>query len=595
MAVSHRFLHPQAPGSDGKAVSQLLGPDGLPLHTHGGRIVQRVEGAMAQAHLIAQPDAVALQHGVDSTIAKVVRSKATSLAYSASDRERGKPKPTPINNETLRLMARHNEWVAAVLRTRKAQLGGKKWSVILKDSDDATGAAAKAAKQIERMLQRPSMYGSRPNTRPWRSFLGMWLEDLLVLDRGTIEKERNGNGWIMALYPVDGATIRPNIDEDGGYFDDAYVQLVDGQVTARFGMEELICAMDNEQTDVRFAGYGLSPLEQLIVSVTAELHASKFNSSYFERGAVPEGILNLGEDASAEDVDGFRLYWANEIQGKPWSLPIIGGSKAPDWMQWRENNRDMQFMEYQSWLLKKICAVYQMAPQDLGEIEDVNRSTADSQDKGSREMGVEPLMALIKETIDLEVIGEHGNGLGDYLEFAWEEQGDSAEEINAKFQPMHDAGVATGGEWRDAHGMDPGGDPDATHGQEGLRMHLAQGKPLPSSEDADLMGHKQELERADEQAAAEPGQPTGVPWQTADPDHPDTKQAMADHDKETGIGPRHQVGKTVAKAHPTGHDRNPALTSRQDSLDDVFSTFGGDLVEGLTLLLSGGTKEKPHQ
>jgi phage portal protein BeeE len=74
------------------------------------------------------------------------------------------------------------------------------------------------------------------------------------------------------------------------------VQVVDGVVTARFGMEELVYIADNPQTDVRFAGYGMSPLEHLVITVTAELYASKFNASYFEKGAVPEGLLNLGED-----------------------------------------------------------------------------------------------------------------------------------------------------------------------------------------------------------------------------------------------------------------------------------------------------------
>jgi phage portal protein BeeE len=573
-------------------VTQLLGPDGEPLALHNGRALDRVAGPMAAAHLIAQPQAIAAQHGADSVIAKTVRSRATSLAYSAADRERGKPKPTPINNETLRLMARHNEWVAAVIRTRKNQLGKEKWKIALKDSDDTSGAARKAAKQIERMMQRPSMYGSRPNSRSWRAFLGMWIEDLLVLDRGCIEKERNRNGWIIGMYPVDGATIRPNIDAMGGYYDDAYVQLVDGQVTARFGMEELICTMDNELTDVRFAGYGMSPLEQLIVSVTAELHAAKYNSSYFERGSVPEGLMNLGEDASPEDVDAFRVYWANEIQGKPWAFPIIGGSKAPEYMQWRDNNRDMQFMEYQQWLLKKICAVYQLAPQDLGELEDVNRSTADSQDTSSREKGLEPLMQLVKETMDLEVLGEHGCGLGDYLEFSWEEQGESAEEINTKFQPMHSAGVATGGEWRDAHGMDPDGDPKATHGKDGLRMHLKEGTPLPGQEDADVMGAAAQQDHEQSLADQEPGDPSNTPWQPADPDHPETAQAMAEHDKESGIGPRNVRKRwrrrrgDVAKSHPLGHDRNPALTHRQDSLDAVFEREGRRLVEGLTRLLA---------
>ena len=43
--------------------------------------------------------------------------------------------------------------------------------------------------------------------------------------------------------------------------------------------------------------------------------------------------------------------------------------------------------------------------------------------------------------IGIEIIGPHGEGLGDYLEFEWEQQGETADQINQKFQPMHDAGA----------------------------------------------------------------------------------------------------------------------------------------------------------
>lgn len=33
------------------------------------------------------------------------------------------------------------------------------------------------------------------------------------------------------MYPVDGATMSPNRDERGGFHDDAYVQIIDGQIT----------------------------------------------------------------------------------------------------------------------------------------------------------------------------------------------------------------------------------------------------------------------------------------------------------------------------------------------------------------------------
>lgn len=533
-----------------------------------------------------------------SEVQKRVRSRAVSMT-SVTDKDRGKQKPTPVSWNTLRLMGNRNEWVRAVLKTRKNQISQVEWDVTLKDTDDASGAAARAAKSLKKLLSRPMMHGARPQSMSWRHWIGMFLEDLLVLDRACVEKERDGNGWIVALHPVDGSTIRPRLDSYGGYDDEAYLQVVDGQTVATFGMEDLIVAIDNPQVDVALAGYGMSPLENLVVSVTADLHAAKFNADYFTKGALPEGMISLGEDVQPEDVDAFRHYWATEIVGRPWSTPIMGGSKDPEFIQWRQSNRDMQFMEYQDWLLQRICAVYQISKQELGAIEDVNRSTADSQDSSNDRKGIQPLLSLIKDVIDLEIVGEHGQGLGDYLEFSWAQVGESAEEVNARFQPMHESGVVSGSEWREAQGMDADGDPKATMGKEGLRMHLTAGQlqPLPDQKDAKVLGAAAMQDREDEQGQqqheqamqqAQAAGPTGgddggdqgpaspTPWQPADPDHPDVKQAMADHDDEHGIGPRN-----VGKSHPDGHDRHPALTESAEGLEEVFDHATKRLVEQL--------------
>jgi phage portal protein BeeE len=571
---------------------KLYGPDGNSLLL-GGSSDEPMEREYAQV------------------VAKKVRSKQVSMT-AAVDRIRGREKPTPVTYETLRLMARRNEWIRAIISTRARQIRKLQWDIVIREEagEDPSGAAQKACKKVQKLLTYPQLHGSQPEAVHWHQWISMWLEDLLCLDRACVEKERDGRKWIKALYVVDGATIRPNLDSRGSYFHpDSYIQIVDGLPETRFGMEDLSCTLDNPQSDINWRGYGMSPLESLVVSVTADLHAAKYNSDYFTKGSVPEGVLHLGEEIDPELVDAFRLYWLNEIQGKPHAFPIIGGSKAPEFLQWREGNRDMQFMEYCNWLLQKMCAVFQISPKELGQIDDVNRSTAEDASQSDDQKGIEPLMQLIKQMVDLEVIGELGLGLGDYLEFQWEQPAELAEAINKKFQPMVENGAATSGEWRDAHGMDPAGDPNATHGTDGLAMHLKDGQPLPSRQDADMQGTAAEQDREDELGETEHaragetaddahekakelsegegdegGTPTNVGWDRADPDHPDTKAAMAAHDDEHGIGPRNKkVGKVANFA--TLHDANPVMTKAETDLVDVFDRATERLVDGLSEIL----------
>jgi hypothetical protein len=543
----------------------IYGPNGTPLTV--------TNGAGAEVAKVVSGEVV------NDEVAKRVRARMTTLSQ-VWDPSRGKPKPTPVTYETLRLMAARSEWVRAIIKTRKNQIGKVPFAFQPKDPDDQTPSTKKMIEQMEKLFKRPSMKGSRPHSRSWRQFIGEVLEDLLVLDAGVIEKERNGYGWIVAMYPVDGATIRPNLDEYGGYHDDAYVQLIEGQLTARFGMEDLVYIMDNPQTDVRFSGYGMSPLEHLIISVTAELYSSKYNMSYFEKGSVPEGILNLGEDVSPEDVDAFRLYWMNEIMGKPWALPIVGG-KGVEWTAWRQSNKDMEFMSYQEWLLKKLCAVYQIAPQEVGELEDVNRSTADSQDESNDSKSIEPILSLLKDYIDVEIVGEHGQGIGDYVEFVWDNEGTNLAEVIEKYSAMVPAGAATRAEWREEMGMDT--PDDDTVGAEGLDMFLVDGQPqpLPTKEDTEVMGAKAQQDQQQEQMEQEReygqgGGPGTMPWKPGDPQDGDLQSAQLQH--RASQPPRGPVEKTF-------DDRNPAMTKEQEELAGIFSEEHVRLVSGLERIL----------
>jgi hypothetical protein len=512
-------------------------------------------------------------------IAKVVRNQATSMTQ-VWDPARGKPKPTPITFETLRLMSHRNEWARAIIKTRKNQIGSIEWDIVPKHKEDKRPETMALCEKAKRLFKHPSIHGSRPNSRSWKTFMGEILEDLLVLDALAVEKERDGWGDIVAMYPVDGATIRPNIDAYGGFHENAYVQMVDGQVTANFGIEDLMYVQDNPMTDVRFSGYGYSPLEHMIVSVTAELYSSKFNSSYFEKGAVPEGFLNLGEDCAPEDVDAFRLYWMNEIVGKPWAIPILAG-KGVEWQQWRNSNRDMQFMEYQLWLAKKMCAVYQIAPKEVGLTDDVNRSTSDDQAQVNDSKSIGPILLTIKDAIATEIIGPHGMGYGDLIEFQWVDAAEDELAIDQRYAIRVSAGMANRAEWRDAVNMEPGDDP-------GLDLFLVAGQltPLPGPADVAVMGPAaQQQQQQQEQdtmlqagvmaAPGAAGAAGATPWKAS-------TTPGAQPGSEPGA-PSPIPGGPVSKV---AEDRAPALTSLENESTDLFDAYSDEMVKELVDILA---------
>lgn len=569
----------------------IYGPDGSPLSVVGGN-------PMSTNEALSKID----KDAMDDAIAKRVKSQGTTLSQ-VWDPSRGKPKPTSVTYQTLRMMAQRSEWVSAVLKTRKNQIGGATWSILPKDEQDSSPGVEALCEKITNLLKRPSMHGSRPTSRSWRQFLNEVMVDVLVLDQGCIEKEWTVDKWIAAMYPVDGATMAPNMDERGGYHDDAYVQVVDGQITARFGIEDLIWIMDNPQTDVRFSGFGFSPLENLIVSVTAELYASKYNASYFEKGAVPEGIINLGPEAAPEDVNAFRLYWMNEIMGRPWAIPIMGGSKT-EWIPWRASNKDMEYMAYQEWLLKKVCANYTITPKEMGMVEDVNRSTAESEDSSEQEKGILPLLTLLADYFEVEIIGEHGLGVGDYVEFAWDEAGEDEGAILNRFQIMVPMGAAKRSEMREALGMEPGD-------HEGLDEFLVDSEvfPLPQGEDLVALGAANqqqikseeakerfaELEASGNASGGNPNSEAAPQFEGGDTSKLTAKQRSEVWDKTVDDMTRSELAYVAKVARPVGKvfdSHNPQMLEQQVEAENLFEDASKELVAALQeiLLVPAGSR-----
>ncbi len=95
----------------------------------------------------------------------------------------------------------------------------------------------------------------------------------------------------------------------------------------------------------------------------------RYNKNQVEKAA-PDGMMDLGEGVRPEQVDTFKAYWNQEVAGQG-AMAFIGGSKNPKFIPFKGSNRDMQFLEWQIYLVRKIAGVFMLTPQDLGVTFDV--------------------------------------------------------------------------------------------------------------------------------------------------------------------------------------------------------------------------------
>jgi len=324
---------------------------------------------------------------------------SNAAGWTSVDRGRvGKPRARQYRN-----WAEHSEWIRAAIDVRKSQVSQSEWEIVKYDPLGPEPSEALKTR-VKELFTHPS-----PTINSFRTFIEPIIEDILVLDAGVIEKERTLRGDVVYIHPVDGGTIRVNAYWDGTEPDEKrYFWYPDQYQRASFTNDDMVYIMENPAT---YRVVGLSKLEVLKQTIDAEINGHTYNNRQVTNAA-PDGMLDLGEGARPEQVDAFKAYWQGEVAGRG-AMAFIGGSKNAKFIPFRSTNRDMQFLEWQMYLVRKICAVFGLSTMDLAIAGDSNRATADTQAEMTEDRGLRPLLGLISEYLTREIVWDSTFGGSD--------------------------------------------------------------------------------------------------------------------------------------------------------------------------------------
>lgn len=391
-----------------------------------------------------------VQNRVDSGIKSVIidpNEFKDSLGY--------KNKGSAMSYGILRRMS-HTPLVRAVVTTRQAQVSRhsapqsnkfepgfiirKKQKFFAEEEAEITSKDREKMDYIARFLINGGEDGNAWDGDTFDTFLKKLVEDSLTMDQATFEVVRNNFGEPVEFLATDAATFRiaDTYDQEGnenqlnreevkGYLP-KYVQLIDGSIVREYYPWELCFGIRNSSTNIHTNGYGRSELETLIQIVTWMLYSDTYNGNFFSQGAAPKGFLKVAGNVNSTRIQEFRQQWQSMVAGvmNSWKVPIIESEKM-EWIDLQTKNTDMQFAQWQEYLLKVVCAVYKISPEELGfavssggasgggGLGDGGGSGNDSKVKFSIDKGLKPLMKNIEFWINKWII----NALDDEFEFAF--------------------------------------------------------------------------------------------------------------------------------------------------------------------------------
>lgn len=287
-------------------------------------------------------------------------------------------------------------------------------------------------------------------SRRWRidSALRAMVRDSLTYDKYACEIVPTEKGTAHSWFPVDASTIKRatqalqhykklsesmvgldflypekvvdkmqeesklELDEeklkDGEY---RWVQFIQGRVERAFTDKELKVGIRNPTTDIYYNGYGISELEILINMVTGHINAEFYNQAYFTQGFSAKGFLHIKAAISRRKVEMIRTKWNHMIKGSANSsqTPIFAGMEEVKWVPLTGNPVEMGFSEWMRYLVKIICAVYQIDPNEIGIAFKEDRTAlggdaTEQKNRQSQDKGLYPLLTHLGHYITEEVL-----------------------------------------------------------------------------------------------------------------------------------------------------------------------------------------------
>jgi hypothetical protein len=342
----------------------------------------------------------------------------------------------------LRALADALPLLRLVIETRKDQIAGLSYTVRARDPSGASDAAAR--------IRSTLAFLARPDRRhAFAAWLRMLLEDMLVIDAACVYPRFDRGGALYSLDVIDGATITPLIGLDGRAPeppDPAYQQVLHGVPAADFAADELLYLARNIRSHRL---YGMSPVEQIAMTVNIALRRDMATLDYYRMGSVPDSFATLPKEWTVDQIKQFQDYFDALMSGNLGRRRMVKFMPAD--FKLTQTREPPLKDQYDEWLARIICYAFSVTASPF--VSQVNRATSETLRVQATQEGLVPLKAWIKGALD-EVVQVY-LGQPD-LEFIW--VGDDAVDPLQQAQTLNilvAAGIKTKAEARADLGLAP--------------------------------------------------------------------------------------------------------------------------------------------
>jgi hypothetical protein len=359
--------------------------------------------------------------------------------------------------QVLRYFADSWDLLRLVIETVKDRMSVAEWEMrLVRKKGEKQSDFERRSDDDKRLEQLTQFFKYPDGEHCWSDWVRPLLEDMLVIDAGSIYMERDNKGRIACLRVIDGGTVGRMLTDQGTTPPPpqvAYQQVLYGLPALDLTTDDLVYAMRNPRANRR---YGFPPTEQCMITIATGLNVQKFKLDYFTAGNMPEALCFLPQDLPLDKVKEVQEWFDSILAGdlskrrRLTFLPGYGTGKdaRPNIMFSKEVLLKDPLDE---WLWQIVCYAYGVPSQALMRM--MNRATAQTNAETAQEEGLGPKLSWLASTINLIVQKRMGF---DDIEFAWSQPKEVDIEKQANVDKTYvGCAVKTINEVRDGLGLDP--------------------------------------------------------------------------------------------------------------------------------------------
>lgn len=338
-----------------------------------------------------------------------------------------KERPSPITYSMLGAMPFRMPILGTVIKTRVDQVAA--FSAVQEDKFQTgfriqqrdkkatpTKGSEKMSKELENWLLTTGVTDQPEGRDSFYTFLKKITRDSLIYDAMCAEIIYNNKGLPHSFVAVDAATIRIADTSKLHYAnvkgETRYVQVYDNLVNAEFAAHEMMYGIRNPVTAITNQGYGVSEVEMLISTIVSLLWAWQYNQSYFSQGTTAKGVFNFKGAIPERQLKAFRRHWYSMVAGveNSFKTPILATDNELQYIDTQKSNSDMEFGQWFDFLIKIVCAMYNMDPMEInfkyGDTGSSNMFESSNRQKlgASKDKGLKPLLDFIAAQINTHLI-----------------------------------------------------------------------------------------------------------------------------------------------------------------------------------------------